>query len=82
MRVCVDKAARVRFAARLKGLRTAANATQRDVAERLGVHISTYKGWERGDSEPVFTQLVVIAEMFGVTVNDFVTPEEEDDPSS
>lgn len=75
MRFLVAKQNRTPFAVRLRELRIAANATQRDVAERVGVSVQTYKRWEWGDSEPLFSQLVVIAEMFGKTTNDFVTDE-------
>lgn len=64
------------FAVRLRGLREAAGYTQQEVADHVGVVVMTYIRWERGSTEPSFTQLCAIASMFGKTPNDFAPPEE------
>jgi transcriptional regulator with XRE-family HTH domain len=71
--VAKDKASP--FAARLKELREATGYTQRDTAAHASVSVLTYIRWERGETEPSFTQLCALAELFGVQLNDF-RPEE------
>jgi len=63
------------FAARLRALREAVPLTQKQVAEGVGVSIQTYMRWERGDTEPTFSELCVIAEMCKKTPNDFIPDE-------
>jgi transcriptional regulator with XRE-family HTH domain len=67
------------FAERLRALRNAAGFTQQAVAEELGVGIQTYMRWERGETEPAFSELRMLAEMFDVELNDFAP--EEDPPA-
>lgn len=61
---------------RIRLLREAAGYTQVEVAQAVGVTKQTYIRWEMGGSEPSFSELAVIAEMFGKTPNDFL-PERE-----
>ncbi|AMV25078.1 helix-turn-helix protein [Gemmata sp. SH-PL17] len=62
------------FRARLRQLRDAVGISQVRTAKIVGVHIATYMRWERlGETEPTFSQLCVLADTFGVTLNDFVT---------
>ncbi len=63
------------FSKRLKELRTEKELSQKQVAERLGVAVSTYANWEQGRTEPsicdIFNLLFVFdieaTELFDVT---------------
>ncbi len=63
------------FADRLRALRDSKELTQAVAAECAGVHLQTYMRWERGETEPSYSQLCALAELFGVELNDF-RPEE------
>lgn len=65
------------FAVRLRALREEAALTQKEVALSLGVGIQTYMRWERGETEPAFSELAALAELFDVTLNDFLPASEE-----
>lgn len=60
------------LADRLRDLREAARLTQTHAAEAAGVHVQTYMRWERGETEPTFSQLCALAAVFGKTPNDFL----------
>lgn len=64
------------FAARLRALRERVGYTQAEVATAVGVGYQTYLRWERGTHEPEYSQLIKLAEMFGVTLNDFHTDDD------
>lgn len=74
----VAKSERVTFSKRFRELRELAGRTQQDVADELGVSTMTVIRWERGDSEPSFTQICVVARMFDKTPNDFTTGDGEE----
>lgn len=65
------------FATMLREFRKAADLTQAQTAERVGVHIQTYMRWERGDAEPGYSRLVELARVLGKTLNDFAPAEGE-----
>ena len=56
----------------LKELRKQRGITQRDLAQYLGVSISTFSGWETGVYEPDHAHLCKIADYFGVTVDELL----------
>lgn len=62
------------FPARLKQLRAAARMTQRELADRAGVHIDTVAKWEAGGREPLLTQLAALARALGVPPGDLFRP--------
>lgn len=51
---------------RLKDARDRANKTQRQVADRFGVVISTVCRWENGEIDPGVERIAEIAEFLGV----------------
>lgn len=65
------------FAVRLRAMRDAAELTQAEAAEGAGVHVQTYMRWERGQTEPNYSELCALAAMFGKTLNDFAPLEGE-----
>lgn len=57
----------------IRELRTAAQMTQRQVADGVGVTIATVANWERGTYEPRAFQLRALAKLFGVCMEDIDT---------
>lgn len=66
---------------RLRELRKSQSITQREVAQYLGVSISTYSGWETGVYQMDYEHLCKTADFFGVTVDELLgrTPQLFDD---
>lgn len=56
-------------------LRQANNMTQLELAEKLNYSDKTISKWERAESTPDISVLAEIAELFGVTLDYFVTEE-------
>lgn len=56
----------------MKELRKQRGITQRDLAQYLGVSVSTFSGWETGVYEPDHAHLCKIADYFGVTVDELL----------
>jgi len=54
---------------RIKEARTKAKMTQREVAEKIGVAVSTYSGYERGASDPDVNTLCKIMSILSVDAN-------------
>jgi transcriptional regulator with XRE-family HTH domain len=75
--VAKNKPSPTPFARRLRSLREASGFTQKEVAAQVEITEQTYIRWEQGLSEPSFSELCVIASMFGVTPNDFAPSEGE-----
>ena len=57
------------FADRLKELRTCAELTQKEIAERLNVKQQSYNRYELNTGEPSFETLVKIAKLFQVSTD-------------
>ena len=64
----------------LRNLRKVSGYTLEEVANTLGIHVSTLLCWERGDSEPRISEAMLLAELYEVDVNDiaFVRNGEQD----
>lgn len=58
------------FGERLKSLRKAADITQQELADRVGVHLQTVSKWERGITEPDMCMFGEIASALGVTIEE------------
>ena len=56
-------------------LRTAANMSQGDLAEQLNVSRQSVSKWENNNSTPDIEKLVLIADIFGITVDELVKSE-------
>lgn len=61
------------FAANLTELRKSKQWTQLELAEKLNYSDKTISKWERGDGLPDLKTTCALAELFGVTVDFFVT---------
>ena len=60
------------IARNILNLRKAANLTQEQIAERIGVARQTIAKWENGDSVPDIDSCSRIADMFNVSLDDLV----------
>lgn len=60
------------FAENFKNARTAANLTQQQVADALGLERSAVAHYENGDSTPNFKNLPKICELLNVTVEELI----------
>lgn len=57
---------------RIYNLRTQADMSQGDLAEKLNVSRQSVSKWENNNSTPDIEKLVLIAEIFGITVDELV----------
>lgn len=64
----------------LKNLRKSRNLLQKDMAKILGVSVSTYCYWEKGDFQPDNEALKKIADYFGVTIDYLLGYEQQAPP--
>ena len=55
---------------RIRELREAADMTQADLADRLQVSVPTVSRWESGVIRPSVGNLIQLAEIFGVTMDE------------
>ena len=58
------------FGQRLKKLRTAANITQKDMADKLNVTFQTVSKWENDSNEPDISTIKKISELLNCTIED------------
>ena len=56
----------------LKGARVNAGFTQKEAGQRLGVTSVTLGNWEKGKTFPKASQLLKIAELYGVRIDDII----------
>lgn len=64
---------------RLAKLRRNANLTQMEVAERLGISFQAVSYWERGKTMPDISNLVNIAKIYNVSIDEIAGDEEQAD---
>ena len=60
------------LAKRLEDLRIKNGLTQRQLAERLDISRQAVSKWERGESEPDTDNLVGLANIYGVSIDEIV----------
>lgn len=65
---------RENFAKNLADLRRKVGMTQLELAEKLNYSDKSVSKWERGDGIPDLFVVAQIADLFGVTVNDMISP--------
>lgn len=63
--------------ANIKKYRIINELTQQELAEKLGVDRTTYSKYESGKANPQFTNVVRLAEIFGVTVGELCGSEND-----
>lgn len=69
------------FGARVRDLREAASLTQEQVAERMGVAVSTVSRLERGVSGINTSRLPALATSLGVSISSLFSHLTEDEPT-
>ena len=62
---------------RIRSLRVARKMTQRTAAERLGVSLSTYRAYEKGQHDMDIYHLARLGDLFGVSL-DYLTGRSDD----
>lgn len=62
----------MKFGHRLKTLRISRNIEPVVIAERLSISESTYRRYERGDSEPTLSVLYRIASIFEIKISELL----------
>lgn len=62
---------------RLLSLRTSAGWSQEFVARQMGVSRATIVNWERGNTEPSISEAVKLAKLFGITVEEFLSDDQQ-----
>ena len=58
-------------------LRTKAGWSQEFVARQMEVSRATIVNWERGNTEPSISEAVKLAKLFGITVEEFLSDQDE-----
>ena len=58
------------FANRLKDLRNEKQLSQKQVAEKVGVAVSTYANWEQGRREPSINDIFKLLSVFEIESSD------------
>ncbi len=72
-----DSAVRRSLGEALKARRTGCGMTQEFVAERLGVSRQAVSKWENGTSDPSTANLLALAKLYGVSVEELLSQTEE-----
>ena len=57
---------------KIASLRKAADMTQPELADRLGISFQAVSNWERGMSMPDISNLPELAEIFGVSIDELL----------
>ena len=58
-------------------LRTKAGWSQEFVARQMGVSRATIVNWERGNTKPSISKAVKLAKLFGITVEEFLSDDQQ-----
>ena len=66
--------------ANLINYRKANNYTQAALAEKINYSDKAISKWERGESIPDLYTLTLLAELYGITINDLISKEEKAKP--
>ncbi len=66
-----------RFSIRLKTIRTEKNLSQKEVAQKLCVAVSTYANWEQGRTEPSIYDIYNLLWVYEIEANELFNPIEE-----
>ena len=66
------------FADNLIELRKLNNLSQEDIAEKIGVSRQTLSKYETGESLPDIERCKMLADLFGVTMDDLISYEKND----
>ena len=59
----------MKFCDKLREQRKGLNLTQKEAAEKLGISVTCYGGYEQGYREPDFKTLIKICKTFGISAD-------------
>ena len=62
----------MKFAENVKQLRSQFNFTQKQLGEKLGISASNISDWENGISRPEYENLIKLADIFDVTLDELL----------
>ena len=68
------------IAANLAAYRKQSGFTQQEIADKINYSDKAVSKWERGDGIPDVTVLKTLADVYGITVNDFLVVHIEKQP--
>ena len=54
---------------RIRDLREDADLTQKQIAEKLGMYLTTYRRYESGEQKPPFDFIITLAKFYNVTID-------------
>ena len=60
----------VKFCENLKKLRTVNKLSQKQIAEKLGIPVSTYANWEQGRRMPSISEIYKLLSVFEIDANE------------
>lgn len=58
------------FCERLKEIRAESECSQKNIANKLGIPLSTYANWEQGRTEPSIEDIFKLLIIYGIDAND------------
>lgn len=56
----------------LKAMRVERSITQEQLAKKLNISLKTISHWETGYTEPSITQLIAIADLYSISLDELV----------
>lgn len=66
----------MKFHERLRDLRKQSPLMQKDIAEKIGVSVRTFQQYELGKIEPNIERLILLSQIFNVTVDFLICRDE------
>ena len=69
----------MQLATYIRSRRKNINLTQKELAEQVGVSTNTVARWERGETEPSFSDFLRVCAVLGMKMEDFVEKENIDE---
>ncbi|MDE5721872.1 MAG: helix-turn-helix domain-containing protein [Clostridia bacterium] len=63
------------FCEKLRNIRIEKTYSQKTVAEKLGIHISTYANWEQGRREPSIFDIYNLMYVLDIDANELFLPD-------
>lgn len=72
----------IAFANRLLEYRKQHNLSQEELAEKIGVSRQAVSKWERAEASPDTDNLILLAEIYGVTLDELIKGKSEEEPAA
>ena len=69
----------IQLATYIRSRRKNIGLTQKELAEKAGVSTNTVARWERGETEPSFSDFLRVCVVLGMKMEDFVEKENSND---